>query len=140
VKQTSIDAYKEIMENGLLSKRREEVYDVIFKHGPITIYECLDTHLRHLEANSVSPRFGELEKLGVIAITGQKLNPHSGHLANLYEATNYLPIKLDKKISNFQMVKRYKRAAALLAKYAPENIKEEARKIIRGDNEESSRA
>ena len=41
IRQTSIDCYNEIKANGLLSKRRLEVYEAILKNAPCTSNEAL---------------------------------------------------------------------------------------------------
>lgn len=41
VRQTSIDCFNQIKKEGLLSKRRLEVYEAIFKNAPCTTNEAL---------------------------------------------------------------------------------------------------
>jgi len=38
-RDTSIEAYRTIKANGLLSKRRLQVYEYLFNHGPATAKE-----------------------------------------------------------------------------------------------------
>jgi hypothetical protein len=92
----SISAYNIIKQNGLLSKLRFRVYDIIYQFGPITIK---DVHAKlkaggPIEINSTSPRFIELVRLGVIEESGVTQCPITGHNVALYSVTGRLPIKL----------------------------------------------
>ena len=66
-RQTSIDCYNEIKTNGLLSKRRLEVYEAILKNAPCTSSEAMVGNLNYTNVLSQSrARFTELRELGVI--------------------------------------------------------------------------
>ena len=41
IRQTSIDCYNKIKAEGLLSKRRLEVYEILFHHGQLTANEIV---------------------------------------------------------------------------------------------------
>lgn len=91
VRQTSIDVYHRIKAEGLLSKMRWEVYDVLFREGPLTGKE-LD---RKLGTDSAHKRLSELKQLGVIADSGEKVRPCtvSGELVVEWDVTAALPEK-----------------------------------------------
>jgi len=63
VRETSIECYNEIKSNGLLTKRRLEVYEAIYNFAPCTASEVFKAN--NLETNQ-SGRFTELRNLGVI--------------------------------------------------------------------------
>ena len=66
-RQTSIDCYNEIRANGLLSKKRLEVYKAILKTAPCTSGEAFS--IMTTKENQISQsraRFTELRELGVI--------------------------------------------------------------------------
>ena len=72
-RETSIEAYRRIEAEGLLSKRRAEVYRALFVHGPCTANE-LYKHMRSpdiLNTNIVT-RLGELRGMGVAKELGAR--------------------------------------------------------------------
>lgn len=71
IRETSIEAYKKIKENGLLSKINFLVYDCIAKHGPMTIKEVTEK-LTDIPATSISPCFAKLENQGVLKTNGKR--------------------------------------------------------------------
>ncbi len=64
MRQTSIECYKQIKAEGLLSKRRLEVYEAILRNAPCTTNEAL----KYVQSGSygVGSRTTELRDLGVI--------------------------------------------------------------------------
>ena len=76
IRQTSIDCYHEIKANGLLSKRRLEVYEALLKHAPCTSSEAIINTGWSLHA--VSSRFTELRNMGCIIERGTKTCSISG--------------------------------------------------------------
>ncbi len=72
VRRNSIRVYHEIEAEGLLSKRRWEVYSALFKHGPCTANELYrqmkaegHVSVKNQQAN-LTPRLGELRELGCV--------------------------------------------------------------------------
>lgn len=98
IRQTSVDAYNMIKENGLLSQRRFEVYDVLFNHGPLTQGETCDkiTPGWKRSNQSYTPRFAELKKLGVIIEIGERECSITGRKALSWDVTDKLPLKFEK--------------------------------------------
>jgi len=97
VRQTSLDAYNEIKETGLLTKRRLQVYEYIFKNGPVTAQQ-IQKALGRPFANSscFMSRVTELHQRGVIESVGEVLNYESNKMVTLWDCTKKLPIKLEK--------------------------------------------
>ena len=88
-RQTSIDCYNEIKANGLLSKRRLEVYEAIFKAAPCTTNEAL--MFIHSGSHGVGSRTTELRELGVIYEKGVKKCLVTGRSVIEWDLTDNLP-------------------------------------------------
>jgi hypothetical protein len=98
-RQTSIDCYKQIQAQGLLSKRRFEVYEAIFKNAPCTTNEALKgIHLSdgNYRSNEGS-RTTELRDLGVIYEKSIKKCTVTGRNVIEWDLTDRLPI--DRKVA-----------------------------------------
>ena len=99
-RETSFEAYRTIRDNGLLSVRRFEVYEILFYHGPLTAHEVVKiARKRYPLANQTTfnARLSELKERGVVMNCGVKKNPVSGVDNLLWDVTAKLPIKLKKK-------------------------------------------
>jgi hypothetical protein len=89
IRKASLQAYEKIQKNGLLPKRRFQVYDWIWHHGPCTaagVFRALD-----MKTNQ-SGRFTELEKQGVIEEVGRTEDADTGMIVTLWDVTQHLPI------------------------------------------------
>jgi hypothetical protein len=98
-RQTSIEVYREIKENGLLSKRRQEVFEVLFKHGPMTSGEAfyiMNVYKPDGALTQSRARFTELRNLGVIKENGTKKCNVTGKCAIVWEVTNNVPKNVPK--------------------------------------------
>jgi hypothetical protein len=92
-RQTSIDCYNKIKQEGLLSKRRLQVYESIFNYAPCTASEVFNE--KNLKTNQ-SGRFTELRDLGVIYEKGERLCSVTGRNVIEWDLTDRLPIKIKK--------------------------------------------
>jgi len=95
-RDTSVAVFNQIRENGLLSKRRLQVYQYVFQHGPCTAKQATDalTEMSSLRSDSFRPRFAELEKRGVIEVVGETTCEKTGHKVILWDVTSSLPKKI----------------------------------------------
>lgn len=99
VRETSIEAFKAITNNGLLSKRRMEVYSALFDHGP-----CTGSELNHMMSLSqkrgshanVLTRLGELRNFGVAKELGERRCLITGRMVIEWDVTDKLPAKFEK--------------------------------------------
>ena len=67
IRQTSIDCYNKIKEEGLLSKMRLKVYEAILRKAPCTSGEAFATMTtKENQISQSRARFTELRELGVI--------------------------------------------------------------------------
>lgn len=107
VRDTSIQVYYRIKEDGTLSKRRWEVYDIVFNHGPLTANEIFQyTKLSNLTGyrHNVHSRLCELREMGVLQELGTKECSISGETVILWDVTSNYPKKLEKKKSAKQII------------------------------------
>lgn len=104
IRQTSIDVYNNIKENGLLSERRMQVYCVLYEKGPLTATQIAN-FLPFKKSSSVGAnvhaRLGELRSMAAVREIGEGICPETGNTVILWDVTDKLPIKLEKP-------KRYK--------------------------------
>lgn len=92
-RETSIEAYKQIKSEGLLSRLRMEVYSYLFEHGPCTANQI---HVALVRGNrgasgSFSGRLSELLRLGVVSERGKVVCPISGRKVILWDVTPHIP-------------------------------------------------
>jgi len=115
--QNSIDAYNTIKENGLLSKRRMEVLSAIYEHKEATQNEIL-RHFRlkrpDIASGSVTTRFSELQRMGVIGVVRTKLDNITKNPCDVWGITGNLPAKLKKKLTT---QKKYNLALDFMIKH-----------------------
>jgi hypothetical protein len=92
-RQTSIDCYNKIKQEGLLSKRRLQVYESVLINAPCTASEVFNE--KNLKTNQ-SGRFTELRDLGVIYEKGERLCSVTGRNVIEWDLTDRLPINVKK--------------------------------------------
>jgi len=106
IRKTSIEIFNKIKANGLLSKRRFEVYECIFNNGPSTALEILDK--LDLKTNQ-SGRFTELSDRGCITAVGTKKCSITGNQSLSWDVTcdlpRYTPRVLTKKQKKKKLLK-----------------------------------
>lgn len=91
-RQTSIDCFKQIQAQGLLSKRRLEVLETILQSAPCTSSEAIRNAKVTFGVFGVSSRFTELRDLGVIYEKGIKKCTVTGRTVIEWDLTDRLPI------------------------------------------------
>lgn len=102
-RQTSAVAYHEIQANGLLSKRRWEVYDILYRHGPLSCAQIIKIHRKEngnilSTTGSLSTRLSELRDSEVVQEVSENfVCPITNHTVILWDVTKSLPKKLEKK-------------------------------------------
>ena len=94
-RETSTEVYHQIAAEGLLSKRRFQVYDTLFNRGPLTQMETSRLIPEALD-HSISPRFAELENLGVVKSVGERVCKITGRNVMIWDVTAHLPVKTKK--------------------------------------------
>lgn len=107
-RQTSINAYRAIEASGLLSKRKWEVYQILYEYGPLTSTEIIQKYKETrfvAETGGITTRLSELKRLSCATEVGEKKNPATGMNQYLWDVTSNLPIKFEKNKSKDQQIK-----------------------------------
>lgn len=120
IQETSREAYNTIKANGLLSKRRFEVYEFIAQTGPCSINRLLSEKAwAGKNTGSLTGRISELRDMGVIAPWGEEVAP-TGHRVILWTITKNLPVRRPKSETKTRIIERLTKEnedfKALLAK------------------------
>lgn len=96
VRQTSLESYTTIKNNGLLSEKRWAVYDVLFQYGPATAMELRQKMKPGFVDSQVRARLNELRTLGLAEEKKTRICTITGMNVIEWDVTSRLPIKLDK--------------------------------------------
>lgn len=102
VRRTSIETYRQIEAEGLLSKMRFEAYELLFNYGPLTANQLmqqaklLNPAKSHQSLESIGRRLSELRDVGVIYEVKEINCPVTGRPVILWDVTEKLPLKWDK--------------------------------------------
>jgi hypothetical protein len=129
-RKTSIEAYHEIKASGLLSKRRFEVYDALFHYGPMTQMETF-VKLKHLSQHTVTPRFAELRKMGVIEEVGERACTVTGINVIAWDVTSSLPTQLPKGKTKTKIKKELISAIVSLGREIDDKWKSQLREMYK---------
>lgn len=97
IRKTSLESYKTIKENGLLSQRRFETYELLFKHGPATAMELRKYFPKNSVDSQIRARLNELREHGVAYERRERVCNVTGMNVIEWEVTDRLPLKLEKK-------------------------------------------
>jgi len=105
IRETSIEAYNTIRDQGMLSRRRWEAYDGLFKYGPCTGNELIKKiigqengyHAVRTQTNIIT-RLGELRDMGCVKELGETVCSITKMKVILWDVTNNLPKKLTREI------------------------------------------
>ncbi len=99
VREISVEAFRQIIDEGLLSRRRMEIYTALFFHGPCAASELV----RHIPGGRSNPtqsnvhaRLGELRDLGVVRELDPVRCPSTGRMVIAWQTTGALPSKRSK--------------------------------------------
>lgn len=98
-RRTSVAAFDEIKESGLLSERRFQVYEALFNHGPCTANELrkyLSTSMPNNINLNIVTRLGELRDMGVAYEVRERPCRMTGMTVIEWDVTERLPRKLVK--------------------------------------------
>ena len=99
VRQTSIEAYHIIERQGLLSRRRWQVYSTLFQNGPITATQIADQmpgYKSPSKGNNVHARLCEMREMGCVEEIGETVCPLTKMRVILWDVTDQIPRKFNK--------------------------------------------
>lgn len=106
IRDTSIEVYHKIKDEGLLSKLRFEVYSTLFEHGPLTQMETCRKIRGPRQDRSYMPRFAELERMGVVRTIGERACRITQRNVLLWDVTKNLPAPLERRETSKQKIQR----------------------------------
>lgn len=99
-RRTSIKVFHQIKQEGLLSRRRLQVYEVLFGGGPLTGAQVADIVKKRYGAwghsETIRNRLTELRDSGCVVELGEVACPISGRQVILWDVNDQLPKKLEK--------------------------------------------
>lgn len=99
-RDTSIEAYRQIEAEGLLSRRRWQVYEILYHYGPLTAGEiarhAIDKGIE-VKEQTITPRMAELRERKVVKEVGVKVCSTTGRNCIAWDVTASLPVYSDKK-------------------------------------------
>lgn len=95
VRKTSIEVFRKIEADGLLSKLRFAVYKCLYDNGPMTAMEIC-SKLKIAKQVSISPRMSELVERRVVEEIGEKICSITNHRSIIWATTNELPFNRKK--------------------------------------------
>ena len=98
IRQTSIECYRQIIAEGLLSKRRLQVYEILLENGCLTGTEISilfkQKHFTTNHSEGIRNRISELFERGVVYEKGIVECKSTGRKVTLWDLTDNLPIKI----------------------------------------------
>lgn len=97
VRETSLEAYRAIQDNEWVSKKRREVYNVLYHHGPLTGAQISQRSGRSSVSETVRNRLTELRNMGVVKEVDVVPCPITGRNVILWDVTKNMPTKLEVK-------------------------------------------
>lgn len=106
-RETSIEAYHEIVDNGVCGRRQAEVYDILFHQGPLTynqVYEALKAKHGGAWMGINSSRLTELRNMGAIQEVGVAEDHFSKMSVILWDVTSQMPVKPPRKKTKDQII------------------------------------
>lgn len=101
-RQTSIDCYNQIKAQGLLSKRRFEVYEKLLTVAPCTASELQKSMDYNNGGRDCMKRLSELRDLGTIYEKRERKCNVTGKIVIEWDLTDKLPNKPEKLITEKQ--------------------------------------
>lgn len=107
---TSVEAYHEIENNGLLSRRRWQVYKALYSHGPCTaneLYQYLPPS-KSANAGNITTRLGELRDMNCVDEVGTRVCSVTGKNCIVWDVNGNLPQPPPKRETKDEEIKRLK--------------------------------
>lgn len=96
VRRTSVEAYREIEAQGLLSPKRWEIYCILYQYGPLTaneVFRRLQGSSRINQAN-IATRLHEMREMGCVYEVRQRPCSVTGMEVIEWDVTDNLPTAL----------------------------------------------
>jgi hypothetical protein len=111
-RKTSIETFRQIEEEGMLSSRRLQVYSTLFKIGPATAAEISEadrgSFTNPAKGDNSHARLSELKKMGCVEEVGERVCSITGRNVLVFDVTSDLPQKFEKEPSKLDsVIKQY---------------------------------
>jgi len=112
-RETSVETYNAIKNNGLLSEKRLQVYETLYELGPLTASEIADA-IPDFKSPSVGfnvhARLCELREMGGIKEVGKKTCTISNRKVILWDVTPNVPVPFVGTLSNKEKISIFRAA------------------------------
>ena len=96
IRQTSIEAYKNLIESGKLAEKNSLVYKHLYVNGPTT--QKKTERFFNDRTYTLRPRFAQLERMGLIRSVGVEKCEETGKRNMLWDVTDRVhPLKVDRQ-------------------------------------------
>lgn len=99
VRDTSIEAFKEILESGELGEMQRIVYEHLYMHGPCTaseLFHFMSQAKRNPTHSNITTRLGELRDSGAVKECGKRECQVTGRKVLTWDVTMDMPVKTRK--------------------------------------------
>lgn len=130
VRETSIEAYRVLVEGGLLSPMRRRIYAALYQHGPCTaneLWAAMDHPNRHSNQSNIHTRLGELRDMGVVAELEPRPCRATGSTVIVWDVTSSsTPISCDRPPTALEKARAYRASMLELAAWLRRHGKESA--------------
>jgi len=110
VRETSVEVYNRITNQGLLPKKRIQVYKIIYQGGALTGSQIAQRYKQQYptaqHSESIRNRITELVQQGVVDEVGTVECPITKNRVLQFKTNNSLPVKLTQKITKKQKISK----------------------------------
>lgn len=110
VRQTSIQAFREIRDSGVLSRQRWRVYRTLYRCGPATASEVyFKMNLGQTLQASIPSRLNELHKMGCVDEITKRKCSYTGKTCIVWDVNGKLPIPYKSPPTKTQIIKELRK-------------------------------
>lgn len=133
VRETSLEAYRDIIQSGLISEKRLDVFKAVIVYGPGTSAEIIQA--ANIDGNSIvsqaRARLNELREMGVIEEAGERKCKQTNRKAIVWRVTGNYPTKYEIPETKKERKEKALNMILTLSKRMPKSHIEELRAIYR---------
>ena len=122
-RDTGSEAYRNILQSGLLGKRQQQIYDILYRFGPLSSNEIWAKLKEEqgvmLASHGAGSRLSELREMGCVSEVGDICDPITKMRVTQWDITGRMPTKLAPKPKKDEQIAQLKtRVAELEAEVA----------------------
>ena len=102
-RETSVEAYHDVMECGFVGRRQRDVYSILYEHGPLvgsavaSLWKERNKGESHSE--TIRNRLTELRDMGAVYEVGTTKDDFTGRRVILWDVTRDKPVKRSKRLT-----------------------------------------